>query len=545
LAEVPVVIGHLRPVILMPVGLLTGMPAGQVESILLHELAHIRRADYLINLMQTVVEGLLFYHPAVWWISSIMRTERENCCDDLVVQTSGNAREYATALAALAENRWAIREAALAATGGNLVKRIQRLLAQPEGPRTAIVPALSAGVLVVTCGMALAAWQSPKPQISPVAARFVQATPLLFAQAQTKPKAADTAYDRWLKEEVPYIITAEERAGFGQLRTDPERAKFVEQFWERRNPVPGTSTNQFRDEHYRRIKYANDRFPSKTTIGWKTDRGRIYIIYGPPDEIESHTTGVGEARGYPFEQWLYRHLKGIGERVVVEFEDKGKTGEFRMISDPAQKDAFARPLEAQPAEMLQKYKEAYRAFEKQSESLPEPKELLNAELMALQSQLELKRLETRLRQLQAESEPSQRELLESQAEVERSQIELRRMESLLRELAERHGNSVFLSGSGPQVAVVILADRRMLVTIPFEFQAKQYSVGVTAVSAEGKTVWQNSTTEENHCGNGCPSNETRTLSYPAIPPGSYTLTAVVRDTAGSAQKTYVVHFTVN
>ena len=87
LAEVPVVIGYVRPVILMPVGLLAGLPAGQVESILLHELAHIRRHDYLVNLLQTSVEGLLFYHPAVWWISGVIRAERENCCDDLVVAT--------------------------------------------------------------------------------------------------------------------------------------------------------------------------------------------------------------------------------------------------------------------------------------------------------------------------------------------------------------------------------------------------------------------------------------------------------------------------
>ena len=88
-AEVPVVIGYVRPVILMPVGLLAGLPAGQVEAILLHELAHIRRHDYLVNLMQIVVEGLVFYHPAVWWISGVIRAERENCCDDLVVATQG------------------------------------------------------------------------------------------------------------------------------------------------------------------------------------------------------------------------------------------------------------------------------------------------------------------------------------------------------------------------------------------------------------------------------------------------------------------------
>ena len=91
LAEVPVVIGYLRPAILVPVGLLAGLPAAQVEAILLHELAHIRRHDYLVNLLQMFVEGLLFYHPAVWWISAVIRAERENCCDDVVVATQGDA----------------------------------------------------------------------------------------------------------------------------------------------------------------------------------------------------------------------------------------------------------------------------------------------------------------------------------------------------------------------------------------------------------------------------------------------------------------------
>ena len=132
LADVPMVIGHVRPVILMPVGVLAGLPAGQIEAILLHELAHIRRYDYLVNVLQRSVESLLFYHPAVWWISRVIRAERENCCDDVVVATSGNVQEYAVALATLEQNRWSGREPAVAATGGSLVKRIRRLL-YPNG----------------------------------------------------------------------------------------------------------------------------------------------------------------------------------------------------------------------------------------------------------------------------------------------------------------------------------------------------------------------------------------------------------------------------
>lgn len=399
LAEVPVVIGHLRPVILMPVGLLAGLPVAQIESILLHELAHIRRADYLVNLMQTLVEGLLFYHPAVWWISRVIRTERENCCDDVAVSASGDAHEYAAALAALAENRLAMSDAAVAATGGNLVKRIRRVLAQPEGSHAAMAPALSAGVLIVTCGVALAAWQGPQqkgPAIVPVIptsatpatqevaqakttdseslsaaferlrTRPLWAGPILFAQNE---RPADP-YRKWLIEEVVYIITAEERAAFLKLTTDDERNMFIKQFWARRDPMypktaspeeyptiaKGNPDNEFRKEHYRRIAYANDRFGTKIP-GWKTDRGRIYIQYGPPDEIESHPSGGkytrpaeeggGTVDTLPFEQWRYRLIEGIGKNVIIEFVDTTRTGDYRLTKDPNTKEVpFVRQEEA-------------------------------------------------------------------------------------------------------------------------------------------------------------------------------------------------------
>src|ERR1035441_4058316 len=235
LAEVPVLIGYVRPVILMPVGLLAGLPAAQVESILLHELAHIRRHDYLVNLVQIVVEGLVFYHPAVWWISGAIRAERENCCDDVVVATQGDAFAYAAALAALEENRGAVRQAVLAATGGSLVKRVRRLLVQPEGPRAAVTPVLSAVVLAVTVAAVLAAWQSappprpPAPPVPPVPAAPPAPAPLrLLAQAQEAPAPAPavTPYTKWVNEDVAYIIRDDERAAFKRLQSDAERERF-------------------------------------------------------------------------------------------------------------------------------------------------------------------------------------------------------------------------------------------------------------------------------------------------------------------------------
>jgi GWxTD domain-containing protein len=558
LAEVPVVIGYMRPVILMPVGLLAGLPVGQVEAILLHELAHIRRYDYLVNLMQIFVEGLLFYHPAVWWVSRVIRDERENCCDDLVVSVTGSAYEFAAALTALEQRRDGPREA-LAATDGSLVNRVQRLLGRRERRYAMALPALTAAILTLTAVTAMAALQfasvrsvsgergdetragsglfsalqlpvrKPSAEKMPMAqaqqgvpfreapqanqqtpapaqpdkilfdraidniehgsylaarltlnklindypsseyqigaklaiadswyregdehgraqgeaeyrdlilfypnspeakvarrtletpykkwldedivyivsreqsqafqqsttddrrTRFVEqfwlrrdrATGAQIAQqnpsqdappmnkqqyddlmrqreeqyrplmqlAQTM--ALDTPYRKWLTEDVVYIISDEERKAFLQLTTDEERQKFVEQFWLRRDPTPGTSENEFKEEHYRRIAFANEHFSSPTTVGWKTDRGRIYIQYGPPDEIDAHhaggsyrrppSEGGGETETFPFEQWRYRYIDGIGQNLVLEFVDAQMNNEYRLTMDPHQKDAL-------------------------------------------------------------------------------------------------------------------------------------------------------------------------------------------------------------
>src|SRR5579863_2519542 len=156
LTDVPVVAGFLRPVILVPAALFTGFPPDQLELILIHELAHIRRCDYLVNLFQSMVEDVLFYHPAVWWISSVMRAERENCCDDIVVAETRNARGFAAALAALEQNRWAAQEAALAANGGHLMNRVRRLL-EGRDHSPAIAPVFFASLLPVVLVIAASA----------------------------------------------------------------------------------------------------------------------------------------------------------------------------------------------------------------------------------------------------------------------------------------------------------------------------------------------------------------------------------------------------
>src|SRR5712671_1135954 len=162
-------------------------------------------------------------------------------------------------------------------------------------------------------------------------------------------KELDAQYKQWLSEDVIYIISPEERTAFLQLSTSEEREQFIEQFWLRRSSNPDLPENDFKEEHYRRIAYANEHYASGIP-GWKTDRGRMYIMWGPADEVESHPTGGtydrpmeeggGSTSTYPWETWRWRYLEGIGENVIIEFVDPSGSGEYHMTMDPSEKDAL-------------------------------------------------------------------------------------------------------------------------------------------------------------------------------------------------------------
>ena len=162
-------------------------------------------------------------------------------------------------------------------------------------------------------------------------------------------KELDTPYKQWLNEDVIYIISPEERQAFLQLATNEEREQFIEQFWLRRSSNPDLPDNDFKEEHYRRIAYTNEHFASGIP-GWKTDRGRMYIMWGPADEVESHPSGGtydrpmeeggGSTTTYPWETWRYRYMEGIGENVIWEFVDPSGSGEYRLTMDPSEKDAL-------------------------------------------------------------------------------------------------------------------------------------------------------------------------------------------------------------
>jgi GWxTD domain-containing protein len=179
------------------------------------------------------------------------------------------------------------------------------------------------------------------------------AKPLSKKELARKQKALEKElagpWKKWMDEDVHYIITDEEKQSFKRLKTDEERQQFVEQFWLRRDPTPDTEENEYKEEHYRRIAYANDHYASGIP-GWKTDRGMIYIKYGPPDEIDSHPSGGsyerpieeggGETSTFPFEDWRYRYLEGVGTNVIIEFVDTTMSGEYHISLDPEEKDAL-------------------------------------------------------------------------------------------------------------------------------------------------------------------------------------------------------------
>jgi GWxTD domain-containing protein len=212
---------------------------------------------------------------------------------------------------------------------------------------------LSILCITTSVAVALLAADQKKPADPQETKRETVAKPLTDKERKRREaklkKELETPYRKWLNEDVSYIITDEERAAFKKLQTDEEREQFIEQFWLRRDPTPDSVENEFKEEHYRRIAYANEHYASGIP-GWKTDRGRIYITYGPPDEIESHPSGGtyerpseeggGTTSTFPFEQWRYRYIEDIGNDIIIEFVDPTMSGEYRMTMDPSEKDAL-------------------------------------------------------------------------------------------------------------------------------------------------------------------------------------------------------------
>jgi len=170
-----------------------------------------------------------------------------------------------------------------------------------------------------------------------------------IAQQKALKQELKGVYKKWIDEDVRWIITDQEMQAFKHLGNDEERDQFIENFWLRRNPNPDSPENEYREEHYARIAYANEHFAAGKP-GWRTDRGHIYIAYGKPDNIDSHPSGGsydrpmeeggGNTSTFPFEIWHYRYLQGIGDNIDIEFVDTCMCGDYHMTIDRSEKDAL-------------------------------------------------------------------------------------------------------------------------------------------------------------------------------------------------------------
>jgi TonB family protein len=347
--QVPTVIGWLSPVVLIPASCLFGLSTLQIEAIFCHELAHVRRHDYLVSVFQSVAEALLFYHPAVWWVSKQVRRERECCCDEIAVAMGGNVLAYAKALSYLEERRMAFPEFILGANGGVLKMRINRLLGCREDAAASQFAVLTlAALIIAVAGSYVATVARAQPKTAPpaplsiatnVAPQSTQAQMTTLTRPQTDAAIAQQqppngVYKAWVNQDVTYIIAPEERTQFLGLTTDEERDKFINDFWVRRNSASGSVSTSFKDQYYARIAYANQHFAADRP-GWTTDRGRAYIVNGKPESIDAHPTGGQSTNGagiMPFEVWHYPSAEGGGQSIDVRFVDDCKCGKYQMVS---------------------------------------------------------------------------------------------------------------------------------------------------------------------------------------------------------------------
>jgi GWxTD domain-containing protein len=352
----------------------------------------VRRHDPLVEWLALLNRALYWFHPLAWWLCGRLASLAEQACDEAVLARGHDPGKYAELLLELA--RSVKRGGALVTAwgssldGSTLAVRIRRIVTAGRSPalsrtRLVFVTVLCTGAILVpaTCEL-VRAQAAGTAQLDKTAAQYPPSrsdSPDLFdkdairdlqragknigdASGARTPIKADISsespeqnqetglkdsYQKWLNEDVVYIITTEEKAVFLALRTDEEREMFIAQFWARREHDPRTGGDQFKKEHYRRLAYANERFATRAGVpGWKTDRGRIYILYGEPDGKESHPSGGAYQREfwesggamsvYPFERWHYRHINGIGDDVVIEFVDKNLDGSFVMEKIPVQ-----------------------------------------------------------------------------------------------------------------------------------------------------------------------------------------------------------------
>ncbi|HYI92709.1 MAG TPA: M56 family metallopeptidase [Bryobacteraceae bacterium] len=307
IADVPSVVGWLRPVVLVPANALLQLGPGQIEALIAHELAHVRRHDYLINLLQSSVETLFFYHPGVWWVGRRMREERENCCDDLAVSVCGDPIVYARALADLEQFRSNMPELRMAANGGSLLNRIERLIA----PRRMVRPVAPFGITALTVASA---------------AVFIWAAPQTSTSQTTTPVAPATAKPVLAEKNQGSFIDQIRNAGFRDVTVDQLIAM----------KIHGVDANYIAE-----IK----------SLGWSPNPDQLvaFRIHG----VNAETVKELRAMGYPLDpdQAVAARIHGVTSEFAGSWKQQGLTGlDFDDLI--ALKIHGADPSQLEPLKML-------------------------------------------------------------------------------------------------------------------------------------------------------------------------------------------------
>jgi GWxTD domain-containing protein len=324
------------------------------DAVLLHERCHVEHRHSYVHLLASVHRALFWFNPLAWMLQKELIDLAEATCDEAAIRQLQDRVSYAEVLLELAIKGAHFGFHTAMAHGNTLERRVERILQETFSiqetsmfRRIALII-----VLVPLAALVTGTWlveARTMPRVLPRAlarpqraAPVPQPTPTLPAPAQA-PRPTSEARDllaRWSAEEVPDLALPEEKNAFEKLTTDEEREQFIDQFWLRRDPTPGTRDNEFRDEYYKRVVQTIQKFTTPSgVLGWKTDRGRIWILHGPPAEIETHSPGTTP----PFERWRYRNMEGIGQNITLEFVDVASDGNHRLVFDPFKVPDTRRP----------------------------------------------------------------------------------------------------------------------------------------------------------------------------------------------------------
>lgn len=325
----PFTAGVFRPFIVLPVEW-RAWDKETASAVLVHERSHVARRDPLRVCLASVLRAVAWFHPLTWWLRSHVAELAELASDDAVLSSGRDRVKYAETLVTFIElaQSGVHLEGVAMASSRTRARRIERVLDSRHMPSRRMGRIMTSSVALVLMSVCYVTAVT-RPQS--LEAQSVAAPAVVVPSAKC---GGSGPYAKWLNEDVAYIITPAELEQFLRLGSAPECAAFIQDFWAKRG-------DEAKEEHYRRIAWVNGRYPGEPP-GWTTDRGRIYILYGPPAEIESHPSGRriqrppaqggGITATHPFELWLYRHVPGIGDDIRFEFVDNKMDGSYSLVA---------------------------------------------------------------------------------------------------------------------------------------------------------------------------------------------------------------------